>query len=465
MAVNKENIAGRENSALEQKPDWFRKYILNNLGIKIISILVAFIVWMVIINIEDPYKEKTFTVPVETINEDALVSVNKVYEVIEGGTAQVKVKGKKSVVDGLKPTDIRATADLSNLSAVNAVAIVPRLVKNVSSEPILECTQVLKVSLEDMASKQVKVSVLTEGTPDEGFSVGDCFARPNMIEVTGGQSAIDKIDSVKVTINVNGASEDFTSRVKPVAYDAEGEEVVSSTLTFGTPRIKATVHILETKTIPVKIKITGTPADGYEFVQAECLPEKIEIAGSTKNLSAINEVEIPIDITGMKSSSGAVEQNIITQDYLPEGVTVLSDYAQVSLRIEIEKQEKKTIDIPVDVIKFASLDDALKAEILESADYIQIVVQGRQKILDSFEDDGYTAFVDCEGLREGRHSLTVKLDLGDTCTLLKSEKVTVRITKRKASDEAERTPAPEVTDKATASPEATTDTDDSREEE
>lgn len=457
MIENRENPNNIKDKSSGPLKDWFRKVVLNNLGIKIISVLVAVIVWMLIINIEDPYKEKTFTVAVETINEEALSSVNMVYEIIEGSTAQVRVRGKKSVVDKLRAEDIQATADLSNLSAVNAVAIVPALTKNVSSEPVLECDQVLKVALEEMASKQVKVTVVTEGTPDSGFSIGDCTARPNMVEVTGGQSAINKIDSVRVTVNVNGASEDFVKRLKPIAYDANGEEVVSSTLSYSSPKIRATIQLLRTKSIPVNIKIQGEPAQGYEFIKAACLPARIEVAGPDKVLNSIDEVEIPIDITGMKSSSGAVEQNISIQDYLPAGVSVLSEYAQVSLRIEIEQQIRKTIEIPVKQIKFASLADNLVAEIEESKDTVEIIVQGSASVLENLGDDSYTAYVDCEKLKKGKHKLEVKLDLGDTCTLVKSEKITVFLFEMEGSGIQSSTSAPA---EASATPQPTPDAKD-----
>ena len=139
--------------------------VLHNIGIKVLSLIGALFVWLIIINIDDPYKTKVFQVPVETINESALQSVNKVFEITSGSIANVKVGGKRSVIDRLDSTDIRATADLSNLSSVNAVNIVPSLRKKVSSDVTLECTQVLKVALEDMATKQVKVTVVTQGEP------------------------------------------------------------------------------------------------------------------------------------------------------------------------------------------------------------------------------------------------------------------------------------------------------------
>lgn len=40
---------------------------LNNIGIKIGSVFFALLIWMIIINIDDPYKTRTFSVNVETI--------------------------------------------------------------------------------------------------------------------------------------------------------------------------------------------------------------------------------------------------------------------------------------------------------------------------------------------------------------------------------------------------------------
>ncbi len=436
------------------------KICTNNWLIKILSLFVAVILWTAIINIDDPYKEKTFVVDVQTINEDALKSVNKVYEVIEGSTAQVRVKGKKSVVDKLRATDILATADLAKLSAVNAVAIVPTLKKTVSSEPILECNDVLKVSLEEMSTKQVKVTVSTEGTPESGYSVGDCMARPNMIEVSGGESVVSKIDSVRIAVNVNGASQSFTRRLLPKAYDSDGAEITSSTLSYSVRKVKVRVEMLKTKTIPVNVDISGDPAAGYEFVKAECLPEKIEVAGQKKDLDAIEDVTIPISIAGMKSSSSTLEQNINIQEYLPEGVNVLEDYALVSLRIDIEKLVTKTVTIPVDSIKFASLPENMTAKVHAGQSYVHVVVQGLESILGDITDDTYTAYVDCENLKAGSHHLSVMVDIGESCRIVKTDKVTVVLKKKKDTSDSKSSPEPDTAtpDMQTAEPEPTQDT-------
>ena len=405
-----------------------KNIFINNIGIKLCSFILAIVVWAIIINIDDPYKTRTFSVDVETVNESALQSVNKVYEIIEGNTASVKVKGKKSIVDKLDSTDIRATADLSNLSAVNAVPIVPSLRKMTSSEITLECTQVLKVSLENRASKQVKVNVITQGTPEEGFTIGECSAKPNMIEVSGGESSVELIDSVRVLLDVSGASENFSKRLKPEAYDKDGKRVESSTLSFSSAEVRVFANILENKLVPVKIKIVGEPADGYQYISTDCLPEEVEIAGNNKKLSGIDQIIVPIDITGMTNISSGLEQDIHVSDYLPEGVTATDD-STISVKINIEQLVKKNIQIDVSSIRFLSVGEGLKAEIIDDMTVVNVLVTGRASVLNGI-DGREKGYLNCNKLEEGIYTLNVMLqDIDESCTILEGAKLRVKISK------------------------------------
>ncbi|HBA97677.1 MAG TPA: hypothetical protein DCZ23_06180 [Lachnospiraceae bacterium] len=404
------------------------RFFFNNAGIKICSVVIAVIVWAVIINIDDPYKIRSFNVEVETINESALKSVNKVYEVIEGSNAMVKVKAKKSVVDKLSASDIRAVADLSNLSAVNAVAIQPSLRKIVSSEVIMECGQVLKVSLENRESKQVKVNVVASGTPGEGYTLGECSAKPNMIEVAGGESTVGQIASVKVFLNVNGATEDFSKRLVPVAYDEDNNKVESSTLSFSNDLVRVYARIPEEKTIPVKVKITGKPADGYAYISTDCLPEQVRIAGSSRRLSHISNLIIPVDISGMTTSSQNLEQDIYIADYLPEGIIPVEESETVSIRITLEQVIRKNIEINTSNIGFSSLGNRLGAEIPDDKNKVSITISGRISILNRITDDNVNAVINCNGLDEGVYTLPVAIkDLDSTCNVLETDKLRVRI--------------------------------------
>ena len=414
-----------------ERKNFLHDVILHNFGIKILSLLGAVLVWMIIINIDDPYKTKTFQVKVETINEQALQSVNKVYEITSGDIASVKVGGKRSVIDRLDATDIRATADLANLSSVNAVAIEPSLRKKVSSPVTLECTQVLKVALEDMATKQIKVTVLTQGSPSEGYSIGGATAKPNMVQVTGGKSIIKRIETVKVTVNTEGVSEDFTSRLEPVAYDANDEVVQADTLRFSESKIKVKVKVLENKTIPVKVNVTGTPAAGYEYVETECLPQEIEIAGSEKKMESMSELTIDMDINGLTSDSSQLEKTVDVSTLLPEGITVSEEYETISVKVTIEALEERSLQVKAGDISFRNLGSGLIAEILDPEKMLTLTVSGRKSLLDALPNTALKAYVDCSGLKTGNHRVAVQMDLGDACKLSRGASIRIVISKEK----------------------------------
>ena len=138
--------------------------IMKNLWLKLLALVVAFIVWLVIINITDPTISRQFTdIPVDILNENVITSANQVYEVESGKTVDVTVKGKRSFIEELAEEDFYASADLSKLSTVNTAGIQVKLNKTTKDNVELDWNnEVLRVSLEKRDSKQFK-SALSAG--------------------------------------------------------------------------------------------------------------------------------------------------------------------------------------------------------------------------------------------------------------------------------------------------------------
>ena len=167
-----------------------KKRLTHNLTIKMLSVISALILWLIIVNIADPTVQRTlYKIPVEVLNSDAITSINQVYEIVSGDTVDVTVKGKRSIVDQIKNTDLKATANLAELSPVNAAKIDVELIKNNSNNVELNYNNaVLIVSLEDIQKKQFKIETLLEGQPPEGYFQGDVAFTPNIIEISGDTS-------------------------------------------------------------------------------------------------------------------------------------------------------------------------------------------------------------------------------------------------------------------------------------
>mgnify|MGYP006990132785 CR=1 FL=1 len=74
------------------------RMLTNNIGLKLLAVIVSCGLWFVVNNITDPIKPKNFNnIPVEFINVDAVTNEGKVYEVLDGtNLVNVSVTGKRS---------------------------------------------------------------------------------------------------------------------------------------------------------------------------------------------------------------------------------------------------------------------------------------------------------------------------------------------------------------------------------
>ena len=123
-----------------------KKNLTNNLFLKILSVVFAFILWLVVVNINDPDVPRTISgIPITIINEEKITGQGQIYY-IESPSSQngsVTVKGARSIVDNLKPTDIKATVDFGNVSSVGAVTINYTLPDGVSL--VTKRTEVMRI--------------------------------------------------------------------------------------------------------------------------------------------------------------------------------------------------------------------------------------------------------------------------------------------------------------------------------
>ena len=199
------------------------KTLVNNLGFKILAVALAFILWLVVYNIDDPKKTKTYTTNVTVENAAVVTDMNKCYEVLNGtNTVTFSVTGKRSELDKLDDTDFTAVADMNRLivSADGDKASVPIEINTKRSFGALSINsknKYLELSLEDLMSRRYMISADTSGKVAEGYALGEVtVTNPNVLNVSGPASLVKKVDKVVATIDVDGMSSNLTDNVIPI---------------------------------------------------------------------------------------------------------------------------------------------------------------------------------------------------------------------------------------------------------
>ena len=89
-----------------------RKLLTNNLGLKLLSVIAAVMLWLVIVSMNDPVAYQDFSgIRVTMLNEDAVTDKDKVYRIEDNSDIiSVRVQAKRSVLQKLSSEDFTATA-------------------------------------------------------------------------------------------------------------------------------------------------------------------------------------------------------------------------------------------------------------------------------------------------------------------------------------------------------------------
>lgn len=419
-----------------------KKRLTNNLGLKLGSIIAAALLWLVVVNIDDPVKTEPFgPIPVNIINESAITSEGKVYQVLdESDSIHITVKGNRSVVEKMKPSDFTATADMKDLIFMDTVPITVTPNRNENKVEITSQAKSLKVSIEDAETKQFAVTVKTKGTPGEGYAIGTLTPSPNIVKITGPESIVKKVSQIRAEVNVENMNGDDTFEREIKLYDSDGDLLDSSRIKFSTTNVRVFVDILETKSVGFNFSVYGVAAEGYRYTDITYEPTKVTIAGSSAALGSIQEITVPSTAINIDGATGDIEKVIDITEYLPNDVKLVDDtYSSVLVTVKIEQLEAKTITIPDTNIQVQGLADNLDYDI-QNAEGVAVTVRGLKEELDSLDGNVVTASIDVKGKIQGNYSVPVTVSLGGNFEIIGEVTAQVSLS-RKTTTTPNSTPA------------------------
>ncbi len=314
-----------------------RKKLFNNIFLKIISVILAFILWLVLVNVSDPTTKITISgVSVHFENESEFLDKGYTYSVVDGSKISVDVSGPKSKITSLSSSDIQAVVDLSQVSAFSDYANIKvsavqngKTVKDVKLTPK---TSSVKLSIDNRASKDFTVDAHTKGNVKSGYVISNISASPDSIKIAGPEAEVNSIASVRAEVDVSNAEGSISSEATLKLYDANGNEVRNSDIELSRTNVKVTVDIKKTKTVPIKYSTSGSPADGYTVKEINISQNQAIISGSEDILNKITQIQLPsssLDISGISASKTF---SFLVSDYVPEGASVVS---QNSITVEV----------------------------------------------------------------------------------------------------------------------------------
>lgn len=183
-------------------PSFVQRTFVHNIGLKVVSLLLAIGLWLVVAR--DPIAEVEMKVPIEFRNLPDNLEIDSA----SFTEAQIRVRGPERVIHRLQVTDVRAEIDLANVRPgertfdLNGGRVhVPQDVEVVQIYP-----GQFHLSFDNRKTRVVEVRPRVTGNFASGMRVAQVIADPPTIMITGPRRRVDAVEAaVTDPVDVTGA--------------------------------------------------------------------------------------------------------------------------------------------------------------------------------------------------------------------------------------------------------------------
>lgn len=410
-----------------------KKKITDNLSLKIMSVAVAVVVWLIVVNIDNPVGTNYYTITnVELINKEYVESSDTIGKMCmpeeNQDTVRVAITADKKTRDKIRVSDISAVADLQQAVSLDTNPVMVPItvtcsVSGIGPGDIKVTPQNLSVNLDEKETQEFVVNVTRGDTkPGKDYEVGSLTANPEKVRITGPKSLVNKIDKVNAAIELNGKTQDFTQEVTLSIIDKNQEALSDSEM--NSLRIENNAQVIVTaklwkirQGVKISAGYVGTPAEGYQAGMIKTVPDTISVAGSTEGLETLaandNVITIPSESIDISGESSDVEKKISLKDLLPDNVKLTSDSSEdVWVTVSILPEGSREFSFPTKEIEVKNKPDDLQVT-FETAQIV-IRIKSDSKDLDDLDvTKDIKASIDLEDKEEGNYEVPVTVSLPD----------------------------------------------------
>ena len=403
--------------------------LTNNIGLKFLAVLIALVLWLAIVNVNDP--EKTITVsniPISVTNENAITSRDMVYNVKSEQYLNITVSGKRSIVSNLSAEDFRATASLKELSKVNSIPV-DVTTKNASLGRkitiVKQSAQTILVDVENVEEKDFTDLVVEyTGKVADGYVAGLSSMSTDEVTVKAPTSIIDKIKKVAVRCSLDRTNTNISKKCPVILYDKNDKEIKSDEIELSDKKIRVNVNVLRAKQVPISTinkDELGKPADGYVVDDVILSSDSITVYGSEESLDSIESLDIQDDID-VSDAKGDVTQNIDVTGKLPKGLSV-SGESTITVKVLIKKLITRTFEYDASEVSLNDLSSDLDVQLVTKK--VKVTLQGEEEVISQLTKDDMAISADLGKVKEGTTTVHVDVAVPDNTTLMNN--VTIKI--------------------------------------
>ncbi len=379
----------------------------------LISVLIAFGIWVYVVTVVSPESEGTFyNIPVVLTNESVMQGKGLMVVSDETPTVTLQLKGNRADLIGLKNSDITVTADLSKINGSGE----QKLSYNVdftgnpnAFEVVSQTPGQITLLIAEWATKDVPVQVTFTGSLDLDYIAyeDELTLSSENVTLTGPKEVVDQITQAKVEVSLDGRVESVDESYRYTLCDENGDPVDAASITTNLAEVTVGLKIQRVKQIQLLLDIAyggGATAENTLIVLDQ---QTIKVSGSDKVLDGFDSLVI-----GSIDLQEVLEDTVLTFPVeLPEGVENLSGVTEVSAEVTFDGLVVKTIGVTRIIV--TGLPAGMSYDI--GTKKVEVTLRGPEAMMEALTADYISLLVDISGgqLGDSLYKTRIMVDEGN----------------------------------------------------
>lgn len=399
----------------------------------LLSVLIAFGLWVYVVTVVSPESEATFhNIQVKSVygSEEVLQNKGLMLTSAELPTISVRLRGNRADLNGLKNSDITAEVDLSKVNSAGEQALSINVDFKGAFEIVSQDLSSVTVRVAEWTTKEVPIKIDFIGAVGLDYiDYRDERVLDNEnITLTGPKEQIDQITQALVTVDLTDRTESITNEsYEYVLCDANNNAVDTTGITVNVNEVKLTMKIQRVKEIQLVVNVIYGGGATEENTT-------VTLSHPTIKVSASNAV---LDTLGDKIILGTVKLADIQEDttlkYSLEeilsklGVDNISGITELTMDIAFDDLTTKSFNVTK--IEVTGLPEGLEFNV----DTLQLsfTVRGPKALIDSISLEDIKVTVDLSNAKIGTDRFDALFEMAEgfeSVGVIGTHKVTVTLT-------------------------------------
>lgn len=385
-----------------------------NLMAKILSVVIAVLLWSYVMSIENPQETRIYrNVKVNYLNTDSIENRGLTVSNLQEVYVNIRVRGNKKDLDKLYVESIVANADLEGYSyGENRIPITARLKTNRDSTEIVSISPSdVLVNIDKIIQKDIPLKTVTYGNPKENFVVGEITSTVSKIKIEGPLNQVNKVQYMETNIDITDKDSSFTISNPIYPIDMDGE--VISNLEYSPNTVDVTVPIYKTQVLPIYLVTTGEGSDKFAITDLAISPQSVTVKYLDANMKNISKIETaPVDLSKLKNGNA-----LPLELKLPDGVSLINPEQKIYLNYKVHQWSKKVFQINHRQLNFYNLPEGMSIDESSLLETYDVPIKGYRSVLENLDIGNYTFDVDLSDVTAGENKVQVNLHKKENVTL------------------------------------------------